>query len=122
MNGERVVVDTSILVDLVGGDATAAAALNDREIVISIIVAIEFLSWPKLTEKSLPVASALLEQYYTEPIGRAIRDRSAWLKRTHKLKLPDAVIAATALHLNAPLITRDKGFNKLSDLIEVRSV
>ena len=99
-----------------------AKVLNGSEIIISIITAIEFLAWPKLTAAGVPIANALLDQYYTENIGRQIRDRAAWIKRHHKLKLPDAVIAATAMHLKAPLITRDKGFNKLSDLIEVRSV
>lgn len=65
---------------------------------------------------------ALLEQYATENIGRAIRDKAAWIKRTFKLKLPDAVIAATAMHLNAPLITRDKGFNRVAHQIDVRVV
>ena len=32
------------------------------------------------------------------------------------------MIAATAKHLNAPLITRDKGFQKIAHLIEVRMV
>ena len=29
------------------------------------------------------------------------------LRRTYRLKLPDAIIAATALHLEVPLITRN---------------
>lgn len=64
----------------------------------------------------------MLDQYNTEDIGRAIRDFAAWLKRTYKLKLPDAVIAATAKNLNIPLLTRDKGFNKIAHLIEVRLI
>jgi len=122
MSGERVVVDTSVLVDLAGGDKSAASALDRLEVIISIITAIEFLAWPRLTEAGLPIANALLEQYSTEDIGRAVRDEAAWLKRTFKLKLPDAVIAATAKHLNAPLLTRDKGFQKIAHLIEVRLV
>lgn len=122
MNGDRVVVDTSVLIDLAGGDRTAALALDDRDVYVSIIACIEFLSWPKLTESGLPMAAALLDQYTTENIGPAIRDGAAWIKRHHKLKTPDAIIAATAEHLNAPPITRDKGFQKVAHLIEVRMV
>ncbi|HQW06830.1 MAG: type II toxin-antitoxin system VapC family toxin [Flavobacteriales bacterium] len=118
----RVVVDTSLLIDLAAGDSSAAVALNGLEISVSIITCIEFLSWPKLTEAGLPIAEALLDQYNTEGIGRAIRDQAAFIKRSFGLKLPDAVIAATALHLKAPLITRDKGFQKVVELIEVRMV
>lgn len=122
MSGERVVVDTSVLIDLAGGDKTAAMALQGLDIRVSIITCIEFLAWPKLTETSLPSAMALLDQYLTENIGRAIRDDAAWIKRTYKLKTPDAIIAATAKHLNSPLLTRDKDFEKITDLIEVRKV
>jgi predicted nucleic acid-binding protein len=121
-SGKRVVVDTSVLIDLAGGDRTAALALNGLDVYISIIACIEFLAWPKLTEAGLPSAMALLDQYTTENIGRSVRDDAAWIKRVYKLKVPDAVIAATAKHLNAPLITRDKGFKKIAHLVEVRLV
>ncbi|MBL0045770.1 MAG: type II toxin-antitoxin system VapC family toxin [Flavobacteriales bacterium] len=122
MSGERVVVDTSVLIDLAGGDRTAALALDGLEVSVSIITCIEFLAWPKLTDAGLPLAKALLAQYHTENIDRTLRDEAALIKRTYKLKLPDAVIAATAKHLNAPLITRDKGFKKVAHLIDVRMV
>jgi hypothetical protein len=54
--------------------------------------------------------------------GSAGGCQAAFIKRSFGLKLPDAVIAATALHLKAPLITRDKGFQKVVELIEVRMV
>ena len=78
--GMRVVVDTSLLIDLAAGDSSAAVALNGLEISVSIITCIEFLSWPKLTEAGLPIAEALLDQYNTEGIGRAIRDQAAFNK------------------------------------------
>ena len=40
----RVVVDTSLLIDLVAGDKTAAIALDQLEVTVSIITCIEFLS------------------------------------------------------------------------------
>jgi toxin FitB len=67
-------------------------------------------------------ARTLLDQYTTENSGNSIRDDAAMIKRTFKLKLPDAVIAATAMHLNAPLITRDNDFRQVAHLIEVRIV
>ncbi len=122
MNGKRVVVDSSVLVDLAAGDKGVAMELNGLDVCISIISAIEFLTWPKLTDASLPIARTLLDQYATENIGDSIRDEAAMIKRTFKLKLPDAVIAATAKHLNAPLITRDRDFKAVAHLIEVRMV
>ncbi len=120
--GSRVVVDSSALVDLAAGDRTVARVLDGLDVCISIITAIEFLAWPKLTEASLPIARSVLDQYAIENIGTSIRDNAAMMRRTFKLKLPDAVIAATAMHLNAPLITRDNDFKPIAHLIEVRLV
>ncbi len=33
------------------------------------------------------------------------------------MKLPDAIIAATAIHLQIPLITADKDFEKVEELM-----
>lgn len=122
MSGERVVVDTSALVDYVKGVDAVAEALVGQEAHISIITEIEFLSWPGMSDERITEARAFLNEFSSNGIGDFIRDYSAWIKRTYKLKLPDAVIAATAKHLNAPLLTRDKGFNKIAHLIEVRFV
>ncbi len=122
MSGERVVVDTSALVDFAKGDPAVAHVLIGLEVHISIITEIEFLSWPGLAESRQVDAHAYLGQYSSNGIGDSIRDKAAWIKRTFKLKLPDAVIAATAVHLNAPLITRDKDFKPVAHIIDVRMI
>ena len=38
------------------------------------------------------------------------------LRRKHKVKLPDAIIASTAIYLNMPLLSADKGFEKIEEL------
>ena len=47
-----------------------------------------------------------------EPIKRITVE----LKQSHKIKLPDAIIAATSLYMNIPLISADKIFEKISEL------
>ena len=44
-----------------------------------------------------------------KPIDRAI-------KQQHPIKLPDAIIAATAIYLDMPLLTFDRGFRNISNL------
>ncbi|MBO5690919.1 MAG: PIN domain-containing protein, partial [Spirochaetaceae bacterium] len=36
--------------------------------------------------------------------------------RFYKIKLPDAIVAATAISYNVPLLTADKEFNKIKGL------
>jgi len=38
------------------------------------------------------------------------------LRRRYSLKLPDAIIAATALSLEIPLLTADKDFAKIKEI------
>jgi predicted nucleic acid-binding protein len=37
-------------------------------------------------------------------------------KQAYKIKLPDAIVAATAIYLDVPLTTFDSDFNKIADL------
>jgi predicted nucleic acid-binding protein len=119
---KRVVVDTSVLVDYAKGIQAAADAVLGYEAHISIITEIEFLAWPGMSEDRRSDAHAFLREYSSNGISDFVRDYAAWLKRTTKLKTPDAVIAATAKYLNAPLLTTDKDFRKVAHLIEVRMV
>jgi predicted nucleic acid-binding protein len=122
MNGERIVLDTSALVDYAKGAPDIRAFIEGADIHISVITEIEFMAWPGTKEERIPEARSFLSEFSSSGIGDAIRDYAAWIRRTYKLKLPDAVIAATAKHLKAPLVTRDKGFKKIAHLIEVQLV
>ncbi|MEO8067165.1 MAG: PIN domain-containing protein [Flavobacteriales bacterium] len=42
------------------------------------------------------------------------------LRSVHRLKLADALIAATATSLNLPLVTSDKGFARLKDEVDLK--
>ena len=46
----------------------------------------------------------------------SIKNRAIELKQTTKIKLPDAVIAATAICHHLTILTADKGFTKLKNL------
>jgi hypothetical protein len=46
----------------------------------------------------------------------AINQLTISLKQKFKIKLPDALIAATAIHADLPLLTYDKGFAQINTL------
>jgi predicted nucleic acid-binding protein len=50
-------------------------------------------------------------------INRSIKDTAIDIRRVDKVKLPDAIIAATANYLNIPLLTADKGFNAIDRIV-----
>ena len=45
-----------------------------------------------------------------------IKELTIDIRSKSKIKLPDAVIAATAIYFDLPLFTMDKGFNRIKDL------
>jgi predicted nucleic acid-binding protein len=59
---------------------------------------------------------SFLSECYIVDIEPAIKDITIDIRASFKTKLPDAVIAATALYFDLPLFTMDKGFEKIKDL------
>lgn len=45
-----------------------------------------------------------------------IKERTILLRRQYIIKLPDAIIAATSMVYEIPLVTADKGFSKIEQL------
>jgi predicted nucleic acid-binding protein len=53
---------------------------------------------------------------YIVDIEPAIKDITISIRSKLKIKLPDAVIAATSIYYDLPLFTMDKGFKRIPDL------
>lgn len=87
---------------------------------ISFVTEIELKSQRSLSSADIAGINELLGNLSINDINRAIKDTSAQLRREHGLKLADAIIAATAMHLNVPLLTADNGFQRLEKLLEIR--
>ena len=75
--------------------------------VISVITRIEVLGWRGYAEgaKALADAGDLLSLLHEEPLTDRIVEATIALRRNTRLRVPDAVIAATAQALELPLAT-----------------
>ena len=49
-------------------------------------------------------------------ISDEIKEKTIEIRKKYKTKLPDAIVAASAIVNNIPLITADKGFNQIKEL------
>ena len=49
-------------------------------------------------------------------LNEDIKENVIKLRRKYKIKLPDSFIAATSEYFDLPIITADKGFNKIEEL------
>lgn len=111
-----VVVDTSSMIAYLEGSAgrdveAVQAALEAEQVALAPVVLTELLSDPKLPK-------AIAKHFCTLPLlpmgegywERAARLRALVLRRRHKARLADALIAQTCIDHRVPLITRDRDF------------
>ena len=108
----RCIIDTNILIYHLAGvltyqaEATLAGALESGSS-ISIITRIELLGWRNHSPDSLKAAEALLNSVSEIPLHEEIIRLCISLRQNYSIKLPDAIIAATARYANFPLMTRN---------------
>ena len=102
----RPLFDTNILIDLTEGSQAAADVLNQYpDPAISIITWIEVLTGVRAGQESQ--TNALLDRFAVLPLTEAVATAAVELRRSYRLKLPDAVIWATARITGRTLVTRD---------------
>lgn len=76
----------------------------------------ELLSFPSITDKEEKTIRQFLNKCDILPIDELTREKTILVRKKQKVKLPDAIIAATAMTRDLSLITADTGFFKLEGL------
>ena len=117
--GIKAVFDTNILIDYLAGyrEAKEELALYEQP-QISIITKMEILVGADSSNNDLLLS--FLDYFQIVALIEPIASVAIDLRRKYKIKLPDAIIWATARHSNALLITRNtKDFSVKSSDIKV---
>jgi predicted nucleic acid-binding protein len=114
------VVDTCILIDYLKGDERAARELaGDVHAVMSVISLAELLVGARTPEAELAV-KGLAKKVQPVPVDADVAAAAAAIRRCDGLKLPDAIILATAKLRGALLVTRNtRDFDQQSPLIRI---
>lgn len=109
----RAVFDTNILIDyLLGNKAAAKEIARYSSAAISIVTFMEVLVGCKSAEEQRKVKS-FLSRFELIQLDLEIAELAVNLRKTRNIKLPDAVIWASAKKHEALLITRNsKDFSK----------
>lgn len=116
MSGIDLFVDTNILVNLAEGNKEVNQYLEGNNLFVSVITEIKLLGWHKITSSQKNFFQRPLRDCTIVGLINPIKDLTIELKQKHRIKLPDAVIAASSLHLDIPLITQDQGFVRIKNL------
>ncbi len=119
MSGDSIEIDTSLIINLFKGSTEVIELIKGRTLFVSVISEKEVLSFPQLSDNDKSLIKDFLSQCYVIDIEPAIKDITIELRAKRKTKLPDSVIAATAIYFDIPLFTMDKGFERIEDLQSV---
>jgi predicted nucleic acid-binding protein len=81
--------------------------VKEEQPVISAITEIELLCWKTATEKDLEVLHNFINDALVIELEQPIKLKTADIRKAHRIKLPDAIIAATALVYDLTLLSRN---------------
>ncbi|KVJ42743.1 twitching motility protein PilT [Enterobacter cloacae subsp. cloacae] len=119
MLNNMAVFDTNILIDLFNNRVEAADAIDHAAShrAISLITWMEVMVGARRHGHEAKTA-AVMGAFEIIDVSRDIAERSVLLREKHGMKLPDAIILATAQSRKCPLISRNtKDFSGIDEVV-----
>lgn len=116
MNGRNLLADTNFLIRFLNGDARVQPIVLDNEIFFSFINELELYAKHGLSAEEEAGIASLVAGSTVLPYEPAMKEIVIQIRRAAKVKLPDAIIAATAIFHSLPLLTSDAGFRRIAGL------
>lgn len=120
--GQRFLIDTNIAIYFLDGHLPASSLplmsrVINQESNISVITKIELLGWKFPNPNKFDITSAFIDYSNIFPLSEDIVAKTIEIRQQYKIKLPDAIIAATAIVFDFTLISRnDKDFSNIKEL------
>ena len=113
MSGTKFLLDTNFILGLLKSQPAVLAEASVRKLSVtecsySAVTRMELLGFPGISRDEEALIRQKLERLRYWPLTRAVEDLVISLRQTRKIKLPDAIIAATALCAGLELLTLDK--------------
>ena len=110
-----ILIDTDILIDVANEDLTAITRLADESkktvLSVSIITVMELIVGCR-NKSELQKLNRFLSQFHYSTLNQEISDLGIQLMQdyylSHGLMIPDALIAATAIDYNIPLLSKNQ--------------
>jgi predicted nucleic acid-binding protein len=116
MNGKEILIDTNIILYLLKGNDTLEEMLQGKDPYLSFITELDLIGFPDISVKEEKQINDLMNDCLVVSLNDNIKKEYIELRKKYHLKLADAIIAATAITLNIPLITSDKQFAIVKEL------
>nr|WP_295929223.1 PIN domain-containing protein [uncultured Dyadobacter sp.] len=119
MNGTKILLDTNIVLRLFQGDAELGNVLQGAEPYLSLISELELLGNKCIPRNYQKYAEMFVADCHVVDLNDGINELTRYIQWEYGLKLPDALVAGTAMFLCIPLISGKPEFGKVKELIFV---
>ncbi len=116
---QRYLADTNTIIDYLENKLprNSTELIDSIEIMLSVISRIELLVWRNATETQINFLNSFINSSVVFNLSEEIVLKSIEIRKVYRLKLPDAIIAATAIANNLILLTRNlSDFDKIGQL------
>lgn len=117
--GKEYLIDTNAVIDYLDNKLPDKAGefMDGIDSRISVITRMELLSWPGASQEQTLILNEFINASEVFALEEPVIVKAVDIRKTFKTKLPDAIIAATAIVNNLSLITRNtKDFDKIEGL------
>ncbi len=116
----RLLLDTNSIIALLRGNEEVIAAVGRADnLFISIINKLEFRSFSNLSLNDIKLFDDFISNLHVldlQSSNAILINKIIEIRNVYKLKLPDAIIAGSAIVNKAALLTANKGFKKVEEL------
>lgn len=114
MSGIEFLLDTNMVIGLLKGHAAAITLAEQSDFsldksAVSQITRMELLGYPQLTDEEDRTIREFLAACQVRMLDEQVEARAIQLRRSGTFKLPDAIVAATAITGSLRLLTLDQG-------------
>lgn len=118
MNGIKFLLDTNFVLGLLKATPEVVEKVSQMDILASScgyssVTRMELLGYPNITSDEERLIADRLSKFTYLPITIEIENLAIALRRTRRVKLPDAIVASTAIHHGLELMTLDKALLSL---------
>ena len=110
----NLLLDTNILIYLLQGNEAVREILEDKVWFISFVTEMELLMKPDMASMELKAVNRLLDECIIIGMSDTIKAKAIDNARTHKTKLADSLVLATAQTSNMMLLTADTIFKRVA--------
>jgi predicted nucleic acid-binding protein len=109
----RWLLDSNVLIDALAGLPHGLHVMREARqrpevfVIYSAITRIEVLGFPNLSQQEEAAARRLLNEFEEVPISNAVIERTIQIRKAVRIKIPAALIAASAETAQTIVVTRN---------------